>query len=85
MNDALPLPPPPGVRVDSYGDHYPVAVTAQIVDVGDPDRWRLFIDTWTYDAVRGLWSRSSFGDGLTSTEVRRLFEHVTKHAPGVLP
>jgi hypothetical protein len=78
-------PPPPGVRVDAYPAHYPIAITAQIVDIGDPDRWRLFIRTWTYDHVAGKWERMTSDDGLTQDELRRVLEHVAQHAPGVLP
>lgn len=77
------LPPPPGTRVDLYGDHYPRAITVHIVDIGDPDRWRLCIDTWAYDYLVGQWVRQR-GSELTPAELRKVFEYVTKHAPGVL-
>lgn len=79
-----PIPPPPGTRLDAYGDHYPIAITAQIVDIGDPDLWRIVVKTWRYD--EGTWKRLEPDDsGLTMTEVLRLFEYVRARAPEVLP
>jgi hypothetical protein len=78
-------PPPPGVRIDSYEDHVPLAITAQISDIGDSDRWRLFITAWRYDPTAGDWSSVAMEDGLTKAEVRRVFEYMSKHAPKVLP
>jgi hypothetical protein len=78
------LPVPPGTRLDSYSEHYPIAITTQVVDIGDPDRWRLFIDVWHYDHASGAWKRQASDDGLTMSEVRRLFEYVRTLAPRAL-